>query len=175
MSNQPDLESVTVPLWLRAARHFYGAAFGARSQPALSDAMADWRRMEPSEQRFVLAHLQYLSLEAQGTALRTVTELGMSIEELGEEALEVAGLFEGPDEIELVTEPGPPDQVVTLDDADPVVAVDADPPATAAPPPLLLQADEVAAPTGEPDRASAPEPATAPSPGLAAGPEPGSS
>jgi hypothetical protein len=76
------------PSWLKAARAYYGDAFEAKKKTDLAAAMADWCEMDPDERGFVLAHLQYLGLQAQLGTQKMLRELRALFEEVGDEVIE---------------------------------------------------------------------------------------
>lgn len=106
--------------WLSAARTYYQGAFGVRTKAELGASMAEWDQLTESEQRFVQAHLAWLTLEAlgslRGQAVRVANGIG-DLVELGQ-AVEVE-------------EEAPPSALVDEDDVVPPLRA----PRAAAPPP----------------------------------------
>ena len=76
------------PAWMRSARAWYGSAFEPKKKGDLAEAMADWTEMDPAERGFVLAHLQYLGLQAQLGTQKMLRELRALFEEVGDEVIE---------------------------------------------------------------------------------------
>jgi hypothetical protein len=76
------------PAWMRSARAWYGSAFEPKKKGDLAEAMADWSEMDPAERGFVLAHLQYLGLQAQLGNQKMLRELRALFEEVGDEVIE---------------------------------------------------------------------------------------
>ena len=63
--------SSNTPTFLQVARRFYGARLEITSDAEMSKSMDDWMSLRPGEQRFIMAHLQYMQLVALAN-LRTV-------------------------------------------------------------------------------------------------------
>jgi hypothetical protein len=79
------------PVFLQAAEAFYGAAFDHRSRRELAQAMREWGRLDDSEQRFAVAHLLFLNLQAQGEVVRVLGAVRRTAEDIAdsfEQALE---------------------------------------------------------------------------------------
>ena len=66
---QPSTSST--PTFLQVARRFYGGRLEITSDAEMSKSLNDWITLRPGEQRFILAHLQYMQLVALAN-LRTV-------------------------------------------------------------------------------------------------------
>jgi hypothetical protein len=77
------------PAWMKTARAWYGSAFEPKKKGDLAESMSDWSEMDPAERGFVLAHLQYLGLQAQLGTQRMLRELRALFEEVGDEVIEV--------------------------------------------------------------------------------------
>ena len=87
----------TDPAFLAAARAFYGPAFAARTKNDLAAAMADWSEMDEDEQRFAVAHLHYLHLQAEAGTQRLLRRMIDVLDEVAEslaEALEASAPLE---------------------------------------------------------------------------------
>lgn len=61
------------------ARKFYGWAFEARRQKAFSAAVKEWADFTEGEQRFAVAHLHYLNLEAQSVTQQLLFRIGRQL------------------------------------------------------------------------------------------------
>ena len=98
----------TDPAFLAAARAFYGPAFAARTKNDLAAAMADWSEMDEDEQRFAVAHLHYLHLQAEAGTQRLLRRMIDVLEEVADslaDALEASAPVEDvdvPDTADLV-------------------------------------------------------------------------
>ena len=90
MSKFPEARKAKTftPAWMRSARALYGSAFEPKKKGDLAEAMADWTEMDPAERGFVLAHLQYLGLQAQLGTQKMLRELRALFEEVGDEVIE---------------------------------------------------------------------------------------
>ena len=92
------------PAWMRSARAWYGSAFEPKKKGDLAESMSDWSEMDPAERGFVLAHLQYLGLQAQLGTQKMLRELRALFEEVGDEVIEalegVADAVEPEEEVE---------------------------------------------------------------------------
>jgi hypothetical protein len=75
-------EKKKVPAFLEVARRFYGSAFGSGKRQEIAASMAEWNEMSPAEQRFAIAHLAYLNLEAQAAVLRALGRLEVAVEDV---------------------------------------------------------------------------------------------
>jgi len=110
------------PAWMKTARAWYGSAFEPKKKGDLAESMSDWSEMDPAERGFVLAHLQYLGLQAELGTQRMLRELRALFEEVGDEVLEalegVADAVEPEDEGEADADADGA-EVVTDDGAEP--------------------------------------------------------
>ena len=94
------------PAWMRSARAWYGSAFEPKKKGDLAEAMADWTEMDPAERGFVLAHLQYLGLQAQLGTQKMLRELRVLFEEVGDEVIEaIEAGFEDSEDLEDLEDP----------------------------------------------------------------------
>jgi hypothetical protein len=94
MSAEKQRSAKKKPVFLQAAEAFYGAAFDHRSRRELAQAMREWGRLDDSEQRFAVAHLLFLNLQAQGEVVRVLGAVRRTAEEIAEgvdQALDGAG------------------------------------------------------------------------------------
>ena len=81
MSQSPQK---SVPSFLAQARLFYADAFAHHRKGELAEAMAEWEDLDDSEQRFTLAHLAYLGLEAQAQTQAMLARTNALLDELSE-------------------------------------------------------------------------------------------
>jgi hypothetical protein len=72
------------PSPLDTARAFYGDAFNVRRKRDLAQSMTDWTDLGDDEQRFTIAHLLYLNLEAQAAQQRLLARLCGLVDELAD-------------------------------------------------------------------------------------------
>ena len=70
--------------FLDTARTFYGEAFDVHKKRDLAQSMADWSDLADDEQRFTIAHLLYLNLEAEAGSQRLLTHVCGLLNELAE-------------------------------------------------------------------------------------------
>jgi hypothetical protein len=77
-------EKKKVPAFLDVARRFYGSAFGSGKRQEIAASMAEWNEMSPAEQRFAIAHLAYLNLEAQAAVLRALGRVEAAVEDVAD-------------------------------------------------------------------------------------------
>jgi hypothetical protein len=77
-------EKKKVPAFLEVARRFYGSAFGSGKRQEIAASMAEWNEMSPAEQRFAVAHLAYLNLEAQAAVLRALGRVEAAVEDVAD-------------------------------------------------------------------------------------------
>lgn len=73
------------PAWMEHARQFYGAAFEVNDAAELSGAIRDFAELSDAEQRFTLAHLLYLNLQAQTQGARLLRELRDTLDEVADD------------------------------------------------------------------------------------------
>jgi hypothetical protein len=84
MSAEKQRSAKKKPVFLQAADAFYGAAFDHRSRRELAQAMREWGRLDDSEQRFAVAHLLFLNLQAQGEVVRVLGAVRRTAEDIAE-------------------------------------------------------------------------------------------
>ena len=80
----PRTQQKSVPTFLTQARAFYADAFAHHRKADLADAMSEWEELDDAEQRFALAHLSYLNLEAQAQTQQLLVQLRDLLDELAE-------------------------------------------------------------------------------------------
>lgn len=97
----PQNKQKSIPTFLAQARAFYADAFAHNRKAALSDAMSEWEDLDDAEQRFTLAHLSYLHIEAQAQNQQLLTQIRDLLDELAEGlTVAVEAFAEGPVEEE---------------------------------------------------------------------------
>lgn len=84
-THKTDKSSRRQPAWMEAARQFYGSAFEVKDPAELSSAMHDFTDLSDAEQRFALAHLLYLNLQAQAQGTRLLRELRDTLDEVADD------------------------------------------------------------------------------------------
>lgn len=70
------------PAWMEKANLFYGSAFDLNDKDALASAIRDFAELSDAEQRFMLAHLLYLNLQAQASQVRLLRDQRDTLDEL---------------------------------------------------------------------------------------------
>lgn len=70
------------PAWMEKANLFYGSAFDLSDKDALASAIRDFAELSDAEQRFMLAHLLYLNLQAQASQVRLLRDQRDTLDEL---------------------------------------------------------------------------------------------
>lgn len=70
------------PAWMEKANLFYGSAFDLSDKDGLASAIHDFAELSDAEQRFMLAHLLYLNLQAQASQVRLLRDQRDTLDEL---------------------------------------------------------------------------------------------
>lgn len=74
-----------IPNYLATATMLYGDSLGAKRASDLLGAMQTFAELPADEQRFVLAHLAYLGIEAQAANQRVLTQIRDLLDEVAEQ------------------------------------------------------------------------------------------
>ena len=108
------------PSFLDTARAFYGEAFDVHKKRDLAQSMADWSDLADDEQRFTVAHLLYLNLEAEAGHQRLLTHVCGLLNELAEAIAAAVELSLPPEDEDADDDEEPADEPPAL----PIVPVD---------------------------------------------------